>query len=175
MTNVITWEPNNFKSNDVITNDEVPVNIRTMTRSENDCKFVAELKVEAKKNEYIHATSAGRKSDYETEFGCTDLCGLSCLNCGLDETVEAGTLYINYIYVMEKYRNKGIEQHLLQMAKTEALKNNISVIFLYVAFGNRSKSLYLDQGYTIVNKKCCCIWCYMGICGFYKMEKSLVL
>lgn len=222
MTNVITWEPNNFKSNDVITNDEVPVNIRTMTRSENDCKFVAELKVEAKKNEYIHATSAGSlntikriternhqeqdnwfyernfiaeyngdpvgiltlsfpedpipvKSDYETEFGCTDLCGLSCLNCGLDETVEEGTLYINYIYVMEKYRNKGIEEHLLQMAKTEALKNNISVIFLYVAFGNRSKSLYLDQGYTIVNKKCCCIWCYMGICGFYKMEKSLVL
>ncbi|XP_071140008.1 uncharacterized protein [Mytilus edulis] len=222
MTNVITREPTNSNSNVVTTNNEVRVNIRTMTRSEHDCKFVAELKVEAKKAEYIHATSAGSistikriternheeqdewfyernfiaeyngdpvgiltlsfpedpipvKSDYEAEFGCTDLCGLSCLKCGLDETVEEGCLYISYIYVIEKYRNKGLEEHLLQMAEKEALKKNISVIFLYVAFRNRSKSLYLEQGYTIVNTKCCCIWCSMGVCGFYKMEKSLVL
>ncbi|XP_052084476.1 uncharacterized protein LOC127721721 [Mytilus californianus] len=222
MTNVIIREPTNSNSNVVTTNNEVPVNIRTMTRSENDCKFVADLKVEAKKAEYIHATSAGSistikriternheeqddwfyernfiaeyngdpvgiltlsfpadmipvKSDYETEFGCTDLCGLSCLNNGLDETVGEGSLYVNYIYVIETYRMKGIEEHLLQMALKEALKNNISVIFLYVGFGNSYKNLYLDQGFAIVNKTCCCIWCSMGVCGFYKMEKRLVL
>ncbi|XP_071140009.1 uncharacterized protein [Mytilus edulis] len=193
MTNVITREPTNSNSNVVTTNNEVRVNIRTMTRSEHDCKFVAELKVEAKKAEYIHATSAGSistikriternheeqdewfyernfiaeyngdpvgiltlsfpedpipvKSDYEMEFGCTDLCG-----------------------------NKGIEEHLLQMAEKEALKNDISVIFIYVAFRNISKNLYLEQGYTIVKTECCCVWCSMGICGFYKMEKSLVV
>ncbi|XP_076081249.1 uncharacterized protein LOC143052176 isoform X1 [Mytilus galloprovincialis] len=222
MTNVITRAPTNSNSNVVTTNNEVPVNIRTMTRSENDCKFVADLKVEAKRAEYIHATSAGSintikritarnheeqddwfyertfiteyngdsvgiltlsfpqdpipvKSDYEMEFGCTDLCGLSCLNSGLDETVEEGTLYINYIYVIEKYRNIGIEEHLLQMAEKEALKNNISIIFLYTRFGNTYTRMYLNQGFTIVNTKCCCIWCTMGVCGFYTMEKRLVL
>lgn len=60
MTNVITRAPTNSNSNVVTTNNEDPVNIRTMTRSENDCKFVADLKVEAKRAEYIHATSAGR-------------------------------------------------------------------------------------------------------------------
>ncbi|XP_063438673.1 uncharacterized protein LOC134719611 isoform X2 [Mytilus trossulus] len=216
MTNVITRAPTNSNSNVVTTNNEVPVNIRTMTRSENDCKFVADLKVEAKRAEYIHATSAGSintikriternheeqddwfydrnfiaeyngdpvgiltlsfpedpipvKSDYEMEFGCTDLCG------GLDETVIEGCLYISDIYVIEKYQNEGIETHLLQMAEKEALKNNISVIFLYVRFGNTNTRLYLNQGFTIVNKKCCCIWCTMGVCGFYTMEKRLVL
>ncbi|CAC5403484.1 unnamed protein product [Mytilus coruscus] len=159
MTNVITREPNNFNSNDVITNNEVPINIRTMTRSENDCIFGAELKVEAKKAEYIHATSAGsigtikriteRKDEeqddwfYQRNFiaeyngdpvGILTLSFpedpipvLSCLICGLDETVEEGILYINYIYLIEKYRNKGIKKHLLQMAEKEALKKNIPV------------------------------------------------
>ncbi|CAC5403487.1 unnamed protein product [Mytilus coruscus] len=39
-----------------------------MTRSELDCKFVAELKVEAKKAEYIHATSADC-SDQPADIG----------------------------------------------------------------------------------------------------------
>lgn len=52
---------------------------------------------------------------------------LSCLNSGLDESLEEGTLYINSIYVIEKYRNEGIEEHLLQLAEKEAMKNNISV------------------------------------------------
>ncbi|CAC5403486.1 unnamed protein product [Mytilus coruscus] len=179
-----------------------------MTRSEHDCKFVAELKVDAKKDEYIHATSAGNiitikriternheEQDnwfYQRNFiaeyngdpvGILTLSFLedpipvlSCLNSALDETIEEGTLYINYIYVIEKYRTKHIEEHLMQMAETEAVKNNTcNVIFLYVGFSNTYKNLYLDQGFAIVNKKCCCIWCSMGVCGFYKMEKRLVL
>lgn len=113
-------------------------------------------------------------SDFDQEFGCTDQCGLNCLSRGLDETVPDDTVYINNVFVLDKFRNKGIGEQLLLKAEDEAKMRDISVIFLYVAFGNRAKHLYIRQGYSVVSTTWCCVWCAMGSCGFYKMEKLLL-
>lgn len=220
MTDIVTQEPGSSDRRPNIMDECDPICIRTMTNSKTDCQFLAEMKVEADRDKYIHATSKGSLStitwimsrnheeqqswfydrnfiadynneptgilsvvfpgdpdpiqmDLDTEFGCTEQCGLCCLKRGLDETVPEGNMYIKHLYVLESFRNKGIGEKLLDKAESEAKTRNISVMFLYVSFGNRAKHLYLRRGYNVVSQTWCCLWCAMGSCCFYKMEKRV--
>jgi hypothetical protein len=56
---------------------------------------------------------------------------LSCLSRGLDETVPDNTIYITNIYVLDKFRNRGIGEQLLLKAENEAKMRDISVCKFY--------------------------------------------
>ena len=56
---------------------------------------------------------------------------LNCLSRGLDETVPDNTIYITNIYVLNKFRNRGIGEQLLLKAENEAKMRDISVCKFY--------------------------------------------
>jgi ribosomal protein S18 acetylase RimI-like enzyme len=50
---------------------------------------------------------------------------------GMDETVPDNTIYITNIYVLDKFRNRGIGEQLLLKAENEAKMRDISVCKFY--------------------------------------------
>jgi len=67
---------------------------------------------------------------------------------GLKAFYYLKSLYIEYLYLNTSIRGTGLGKKLLQMAETEAIKQQCSLIYLST-FSFQAPDFYLKQGYEI--------------------------